>query len=159
MSQLTYTQDPPVAIAGMPFDVAHTHDIVSRLAEVAIPAARFAVRGTAVDQAKLPTTSADVTDDDSWGVSLYDAAREPGAWPIGAAVPCFKRGRIWVVAEEAVTLGDAVFVRFAAGTFPDLGAFRKSADTATAVALPGAFWRSTTSGAGALAVLELYLPA
>jgi hypothetical protein len=53
----------------------------------------------------------------------------------------------------------AVFVRFAAGGGgSQLGAFRKSADTATAVALPGAIYKSSQATPGGLALVEINLP-
>jgi hypothetical protein len=85
--------------------------------------------------------------------------------PTGAGVPpkyavsVLTKGRIYVVVEEAVTPASAVFVRFAAGVGgTQLGAFRASADTATASAAP-AGWRYRSSAAiGGIAELELNLP-
>ena len=68
-----------------------------------------------------------------------------------------RKGRIYVEVEDAVTAGAQAFVRFEA-TSPELhGAFRSDADTADAVALPGAFFRTTTA-AGGIAILEVNLP-
>jgi len=72
-------------------------------------------------------------------------------------VPVRRLGRIWVLVEEAVSNGNQAYVRFASGAGgSQLGAFRKSADTATAAALPNAYYRSNALAAG-YAVLELQL--
>lgn len=63
-------------------------------------------------------------------------------------------GEVVVVVEEAVTPTDPVFVRFTAtGDFPQVGGFRKSADTAKARRMFGARYL-TSGGAGELVKLS-----
>lgn len=66
-----------------------------------------------------------------------------------------RRGRVWVVTEQAVTPGDPVFVRHTAAGAEVKGAFRKDTDGGDAVDISTrARWESTTTGAG-IAILDL----
>lgn len=156
--QTTYLASPATAIEGMVADASRQTDIMSRAATVAIPAGRFCVRA-ADGTCKLPTVTGDVTGAGvGLGVSMYDAVAAPGGYVQYDMVPIVHKGRVYVVVEEAVTEGDPVFVRFAAGAGgSNLGAFRKSADTATASQVPNAVYRSSASASG-LAVVELNSP-
>jgi len=62
-------------------------------------------------------------------------------------VPVLARGDIYVQVDEAVTAGDAVYLRHT-GTAADIGKFRNDADTANAQVVSGAKFLSSTSGAG-----------
>lgn len=62
--------------------------------------------------------------------------------------PCLTAGSMWVYGEEALTEGDPVYVRIAAGTATALGGFRNDADTATCVLIPGAKVERDSPGAG-----------
>lgn len=97
------------------------------------------------------------------GVAVYDSSIERQADAIAAGVewgdkvvlPVLAIGAIYVFPEVAVTPADAVYVRIASGAGGTvLGAFRTDADTASAVLVTGAKWR-TKSAAGAPAVLVL----
>ena len=69
-----------------------------------------------------------------------------------------RNGRIWVVVEEPIVVGDAVFVRHTAGGGgSQLGAFRNDADTATAQTVPEASWLKGSSTTG-IALLQINLP-
>ena len=46
----------------------------------------------------------------------------------GGKADVLRRGRIWVVTEETIAIGDPVFCRFATGSGTVLGAFRTDAD-------------------------------
>lgn len=72
----------------------------------------------------------------------------------GAMVNVLAKGRIWVEVEEAVSPGDAVYVRYVAGASEKQGIFRKSVDSTDCVKLDNARWVVGASAAG-LAVLEL----
>jgi hypothetical protein len=168
MAQLSYTQFPDVALEGMVADTQLNKDIVSKIAGASevIPYGHLVVQDSAENDAvvKLPTVTAEVTDGRAIGVAISDVSREASAIGGSAntgygeedAVPVLRRGRIWVITEDAVTVvGTPAFARFASGGGGTvLGAFRTDADTATAVALPGATFRST-AGAGELVLLEL----
>lgn len=109
------------------------------------------------EECGAPTATADVTSR-GYGVSVKDELAKPGGYSQYEEVRILRKGRIFVDAEEAWTDGAQPFVRFASGAGGTvLGSFRSSADTATAVALPGARYVGTGSAAG-LAVVELNLP-
>ena len=111
--------------ADLPFGRALAHDAGSGTSEFAV---------------KLPSALADKI----VGVSVRSAARAVG--PNGTAgtdgvrddgmLDCLSKGQAYVAPEQAVTPGDAVYVRFGAGSDPAgadaPGAFRKDADTVDA---------------------------
>ena len=63
-------------------------------------------------------------------------------------VPCMTAGGIWVYGEEALTEGDNVYVRVAAGTATTLGGFRNDTDSSTCVLIPGAKVERDSTAAG-----------
>lgn len=163
---------PAVAYPGQPADISKVNENVSALAvAAAIPYGVLVIRdlSNAAPSSwsiagKLPSTSTDITvQGKALGVSVADQARaqDPSVavptYPQYSAVPCKRVGRIWVLVEEAVVAGDQAFVRYAAGSFSQLGAFRKSADTATAAALPNAYYVTSQASAGGYAMVELAL--
>ncbi len=98
-----------------------------------------------------------------WGVAVGDSSKERrttapyGGYSHGDRVPIMRKGRIWVVSEDAVTApGTQAYVRFSASGSEVLGAFRTDADTSDAAALTGARFMKTCS-AGGLTVLSLNL--
>ena len=67
-----------------------------------------------------------------------------------------RKGYVWVVIEETVAIGDAVYFRHtASGGNTKLGAFRNDADTATADQLTNARWVRGGTAAEGIALLEL----
>jgi hypothetical protein len=82
------------------------------------------------------------------GISLYDASREPGTWPVDGVMPVAQQGVVWVDAETAVNPSLPVFVRFVAGSDEVLGAVRSSADSTDCGRLRKARWLDTTSAPG-----------
>jgi hypothetical protein len=103
---------------------------------------------------RLPKATADVTAL-AFGVTTLTVGTESGLHSSPGMADCLRQGRIWVAVEEPVTAGDPAFVRFAAGAGgSQLGAFRKSADSASSVALPNAKYLtdSTTDG---LAIVQV----
>jgi len=162
--QSTYTQDPAVAFPGQPADTGFKDDISTVVEEATgIAPGLGVVRGTADGQAALP--AADFEDSAFLGVSVRThKARADGAvadnenYEDKASMPVRRRGRIWVVVEDAFTAGAAVFVRHTAGGAGEVpGNFRTDDDTAAASDITGA--RFVTSGdAGALGLIELNLP-
>lgn len=160
---------PAVAYPGQPVDIGNKDDLSGVNVLAAIPYGVLAVldSGNTSDfghiGAKVPAAAADITTLGlPLGVVLADQGRaqDPSVavatYPINSALPLRREGRVWVLVEEAVNNGDQAFVRYATGSFTQKGAFRKSADTATAAALPNAYYRSNAL-AGGYAVLELSL--
>jgi hypothetical protein len=157
--QTSYTDSMAVGTAGMIADNG-PRDVLSRVnPSVVIPFGLAVTKGTADRDVKLPTSTGEAS-------AMVGVAIQPGilpvtssgdpSYPVKSPVSVMRKGRVWVKVEEAVVAGDAAFVRFAAGTGTQLGAFRKSADTATAVAVTGAR-HLTSASANGLAVLELTL--
>ena len=85
------------------------------------------------------------------GVALYDATREPEAYPVGYVVPCARKGRIFVTSETSYSDGDPVFVRFIATGDEVAGQVRNVADSNDCARLEGArFWRTGSAGVAAI---------
>lgn len=75
-----------------------------------------------------------------------------------SAVSVLTRGRIYVLAEQDVAVGDPVYLRHTAnGAGKDKGQFRKDSDTNKAYLLAGARFIRGAS-AGSVAVVEINLP-
>lgn len=164
--QLAYSQTMAVAFAGMVADNGDKN-VLSRVNTVD-PAVYGTAQtlGTDPDRdVEEPDSSADVTASIQGVVLSSQSIEQPlggsatPRYPVGSDVPLLTKGRVWVTAEEAVTPASAVFIRFAAGAGgTQLGAFRASADTASAVAAPTSWKYRTSAGAGELVVLEINAP-
>lgn len=161
--QTAVSYNPAAAIEGQVADL-NNNDMRSYAAGVDITNGRFVVMGAADGRCKLPTATGEITGGKALGIAVYDPmkmvnwpAGNTVPYPQGTTVPILRKGTAWVKVEEAVAPGDPVFVRFAVGTGSALGAFRKSADTATAVQLPGAVYLDTAAANG-LARVDLNVP-
>ena len=151
--QTGYTIDiPAVSYPGQIADNSDVKDVLSALAVSAkVPYGVLVVADTANSggfdnlAAKVPAATTDITNVGSaLGVVLADQARaqDPAetvaTYPINSALPCLRKGRVWVLSETAVTDGAPAFVRFSAnGALVQLGAFRADADTTSG---PVAIW-------------------
>lgn len=140
------------------------HDVLSRVAEADLPAGRF-VTCTGVTNTHgcaLPAATGEVTDGDGLGITIWQSAKEylsaTHEYEEYDQVPVCRKGQIWVMAEDAVTEGNAVFVRFTAAGSEELGRMRSDADGGDAVAIPSAIWRTSTTAVNQLALVELNLP-
>jgi len=162
MSQTSYSIQAAQAFRGLLGDSGHDMYLVSRAVEEAagVPAGVMLTVGTdPVTQAKLPAATGEVLA----GVVAHQQARDnlelAGNLMLedGEPASLVRRGRVWVVVEEAVTPGDDVYFRHTAPGTEELGAFRTDADTANADQVVGASWLSTTAGAG-IALLEINIP-
>jgi len=138
-------------------------DILSALAEGAIPFGRYVKLGTDPDrQVELPGAAIDITVKKTvGGIALHNHAIEselngvnPPQYKDKDAVSYMRKGRVAVFVEEAVTPADAVFVRFAVDTFAGIGQFRTDVDTASAAELANARFITSTTGPG-IAILEV----
>lgn len=176
MAQTSYSINiPAVSYPGQPVDIMEARDRLSALAvAAALPYGVLAVHDLTNTgdftqlAAKLPSAAADITVVGSaLGFVVADQARaqdpsvSPAQYPQNSAVPLARKGRIWVLSEQAANDGDPVYIRYAATVNgSQLGAVRADADVVSsanhAAALPGAVFRGTTSGAG-FAVVEFDL--
>ena len=155
MSQTSYSVEAPVAFAGMlaQFD-ATTKSSISRASEEvsAVAFGKPAVAGT--DSAKqflLPSGAGDLF----LGITVHMFGTEDptdDGIANGETAELLRRGRIWVIAEPIVALGDAVYWRHT--TTP--GAWRN--DATDSVFLPTAVWASTTTAINSLAVIDINMP-
>lgn len=154
--QTTYEAERPAGFEGQRATL-DTVSIISKAAEGSdIAFGRAVVRGTADDQAILPSIAGEdflgITEmttawsQDENDLHQYDENRE---------MNIMRMGEIYVYTEQAVVPGDPVFFRHTAGAGGSvIGRFRKDADTATADQIPGATFE-TTAGAGELAKVQL----
>lgn len=166
MSQLAYEEDPAVALEGQIADSSRNTERITGKTEGAggVPMGRFVTVGTDVGtdgsrpQARLPALTGEISGGVGLGFSVLDTSIEQADTPLGyedeSIMQIMRRGRIWMLAEDAVVFGNAVFVRFVAGGGEELGRVRSDADTADAVALPGATFRGTTTGVDELVLVE-----
>lgn len=115
-------------------------------------------RSTKNQAVRLPRQASDVTSLRFKGVTVadnYAKVANGGAFKTNVQMPVMRKGHILVRVEEAVTKSDQPYCRYAAGGL-GLGAFRKSAGSSEAAAVPSAAFLSNTSANG-LAVLEVNL--
>ncbi len=90
------------------------------------------------------------------GVAMYDASREPEAYPLDYAVPCVRRGRVFMTSETSYTDMDPVYVRFVISGDEVRGHVRNSPDSTDCALFKGA--RFVGTGSAGAAVVELNLP-
>lgn len=165
MSQTSYSTYQAAAFAGMLADSGEV-DVLSYVNEEASANLPFGVavaKGTADNGFLAMVNGSSVIVGILAHTHQVDPSRVASS-PTGAGVPpkylgnVLKRGRIIVQVEEAVTPASAVFVRHTAGAGgTQKGAFRASADTATAVAWTAARYL-TSAGIGGFATVEINLP-
>jgi len=163
MSQTVYSINQAAAQAGQLYDLGE-NDVVSAVDHnEAVPFGVAVVQGAQDNECKLPASAGDMAK--VLGVSLLVQTKEQSLLtsivnnPAGSDISVLRKGRVWVQVEEAVQAFSPVFVRFAAGAGgSQLGAFRASADTASAGQVDGCAFRSSAVSGG-FAVVEFNLPA
>lgn len=97
MPQLTYTNAPAVALAGMLADAPEQCSITSKPASEAIPPGVACVLDSA-GTVSLPKGTGALPPNGTGslvGVSVYLSASPPGSYQIGDMVPMVRKGRIW----------------------------------------------------------------
>lgn len=167
MSQTSYSTLQLVAFAGQLGDIG-PHDIGtftnSILSSVPFGIAVSADPTNGDAHFKLPAASGDLDDTHLLGVTAATQAIENlvvggGSYKQYAAVGVMKKGRVWVQVEEAVVAFGPVYVRVASGAGgTQQGAFRTSADTATAILVSNGMRYLTSAAAQGFALLEVSLP-
>lgn len=156
-----------IGYPGMLYDLS-PHDIVTRIATVAIPFGALVV--FTGENCALPGLTTDVTagqiaiavrDDDKASGGSIPLANSGSGYQIGDPVRCLRKGKIWVTPEEGTaTAGATVFGRFTVNAALTPGGFRSDVDSGKAVAIPRAQYftgASTTAGAS-VAVVEINTP-
>ncbi|MCK5026001.1 MAG: hypothetical protein KAS15_05385, partial [Nanoarchaeota archaeon] len=158
--QTAYEAEHSAAYEGQRVDLGLIN-ITSKVAQAGdIPFGRAVVRGTADNQAKLPTAGSQgflgITEyttawaENASDLHLYSQYRE---------MNIIDFGEIWVYTEQSVVPGDAVYFRHTVDTAPlDIpGRFRKDASGADAELIVGASFETTTA-AGGIAKVKLNTP-
>lgn len=133
-------------------------DILSRYTVAGTPAGLWMAwhAGDPDTAVRAPSSAGEVTTT-GMGVAVFDPWTTV-PYAAGAMVPMLRRGALLVAVEEAVTPASPVFVRYAAGVGGTvLGAFRASADTATAAQVARAKYLTTQPIPGGLVQLSLSL--
>jgi len=159
MSQTVYNTEFAQAFPGLIADAATPPDILSRANEESsnVPFGLAVIPGTdGFEQFLLPSATGQVC----LGVLAHAHNREdPEADGLneGEVGDVLKRGRIWVVTEEAVDVDSDVYFRHTVNTTEQIGAFRTDADTDKADQITNARWVAATSAAG-IAQLDISLP-
>lgn len=162
MSQTSYDMDQPIGVAGLLADASGSPKKTATYInpDDEIPFGRAVAKDSATDSAcKLP----DGAGVDIVGIAVRDSATEESdataenAYATESAVAVLRRGRIYVVVEEAVTPDDAVFVRHTAnGLLTSLGIFRTDNDGGNALEITSARY-VTSAGLGELAIVDINL--
>jgi hypothetical protein len=166
--QLSYTLNAPEAVLGM-MSEDFTKYVDTVIPQVAVRTGTLVcadlTTGKVRNAAKLPGTGAETGRPTAMGIVPADLMRDISVavaantpdWPAMRPAPAMRRGRIWVLAESAVTRWSYPFVRFAAGAGGTvIGGFRADADSASAAQLTTAIFL-TEADAGGLALLEIDL--
>ena len=164
--QTTYPADLAIGLEGQLSDSGHDAHVRSAVnATQAMEFGRAAMQGTNPEDVTLPTgTAADFA-----GVTMFShvGSGDTTSTGIPATTPVnlLRKGRIKVIPETVVDVGDPVYYRFQnAGADPEaIGRFRNDDDAASGdvVRLDDTLpvrWASKTTAAGQVAVLELNLP-
>lgn len=169
MSQTAYSFYLSAPFAGVLGDYRSDYDIRSYVSEEATAGLPFGIavcRGTGDQQCKL------LVDANSKiiGLTVHQHAVEPyylptspttsGVAPKGT-VGILKKGRMWVLPEQAVVPGDPVYARFTAAAAPldQLGALRKDDDTTPkAKVMPGGCSFESTAAAASPALVDVNIP-
>lgn len=139
--------------------------LINAEASASMPFGIAVAKGTGDNEGILPAASNFVP----MGVAVHDMTTESSALPASptgagilpkGSISALKRGRVVVETEVAVTPASTPFVRYASGAGgTQLGAFRNSADTATAADASSWCRFITTSqavGGKNYAVLEVF---
>jgi len=161
MAQTSYPLVPPVAFAGMLDALAHKFAESRAQAESSaeVPFGVAVAEGADETKAILPAASTAKVIGLVIHSHTYAPSYELGT--VGIKPKCMlsvlRKGRIWVVVEEAVVPGDRLFVRYASGAGgTQLGGIRKSAVTSETIDCTGmGIFRTTQATVGGLAILEV----
>lgn len=165
--QTSYSIDMAVGRVGAIADSALVQDIETRIAKQGpVMFGCVVTKGDATDTIVHPDAAAEVTDE-KLVRGVVVASHEHESNPEVAspqydqytAVPVMRKGRIFVKAEDVISEGTStVNVRYASGVGgTQLGGLRGAAVASETAVLPKSKWKSSTSSAGQLAVLELDL--
>lgn len=162
--QTSYTRDQAVGRVGGIADSAMVQDIEThKNPDVEIKFGCVVTKGAADGEIVHPDAAGEITSElvvrgvaiASHEMESKEDGEDPG-YVAGSVVPVMRKGRVWVKAEDTITEGTStVNVRYA-GT-GQKGALRGALVTSETAVLPKAKWKTSTTGAGQLAILEIDL--
>lgn len=144
-----------IGAPGQSYD-AEPKTVVSRIAEEDIPFGVW-VSFTTEEKCELPDSAGEITAITAGGIAMRDPNRaSTEGYKTGDLVRVCTRGKIFVLAEETVVIGDTPFARHTSGGGgSQKGAFRNDADTASAATPANTkFYRG--GGTAQPPVLELF---
>ena len=161
---------------GVPFTESDTAagsgDLVATLTTAAvgdIDFGRCVVQGGSDDLCALPQAAGDIVAgitpfehvesvDGNLPADTNEVVRTQN-YKANGTVNIMRRGVIWVIVEEAVTKGAAVYARHTpSGANVTRGLFRTDADTASALLVPTAVFKTAQATPGGFAQVEINLP-
>lgn len=150
--QTSVTDNPVAGYPGLEFDTEFSV-VEAKVAAGAIPFGAYVV--FKVDgEAILPAASGDVTGYEG-GIALEDRGLVSQAgYVAGDVVRVLTRGKAWAKNEEALALGETIYVRHTDAGALGLGVFRNDADTSDA-SEPATKVKVAQGGATELAVLQV----
>lgn len=153
MPQTAYTQLPAIGIPGTQA-TNRKAVIVTRPAGEALLPGTYVVynsSGAAVNPSGAHTAAT------RGGIVMRNMyLQNDGAYATGDSADIMEEGDVWVTTEGAAAMNGNAFIRQAAGAGgTQRGAIRHDADTATATALPGAYFRGPVLGATGVTKLEI----
>lgn len=160
--QTTYSINQAAGLPGQIADSSIVQDIVTGINSTAKAYfGRVVTKGASTDEIVHPSVNTGVTNEKvvrGIVVASHEIeSKNDGDAPhysIGSVCPVMRKGRIWVESESAVSEGTSdVYVRVAG----NLGKFTTTSDTTNTAVLPKSKWKSSTSGANQLAVVEIDL--
>ncbi len=158
--QLSYSHTIPTAVNGLPSEDWLKY-IDTVIPGTAVKVGRFLVADTTSGQvrnkAMLPSAAVQITGPRAMGITILDSTREGGSdYPALRPTPVMRKGRIWVVTEDAITRFVYPFVRYTVNGGNDIGGFRSNADTNKAVECRSMI-TLTDADAGGLVLVEIDL--
>lgn len=156
-----------VGVEGALVEMGAHVEIVSRVVgeSTGIKPGRVVVKGASPGLVELPDANADITTAGNVeGIVLWMMGREPGGddgeFLEGETVAVLRKGRVWMLSEDAVTWGSPVYVRSTAGVGEELGRVRGADDGTDTdpIANGAAKWETSTDGVDELAQVVINLP-
>jgi hypothetical protein len=143
------------AFAGMKADT-NFDDVLSRKAGEDIDFGLGVVETSTEEESKLPSASGQYFD----GVALHTHTKELDSsderkYSEKDSMSVLRRGRVWVISEDAVSIGDDVYLRHTTNGSNTPGNFRTDNDSGNAMQVKGCKWLTETSSTNELALLEI----
>jgi len=124
MSQTTMNTYQPAAFNGMLADLSNLNEVMSYAAQVAVPFGSFVTLGTNKEKQVAPVTTSVGQAALAVGVAIASHTVEQTSagvaqYAIADTVPVLKRGRFWVVTDDAVVADAVANLKLSSGRVTD----------------------------------------